>query len=300
MQVQAAIEATVLREGGSMSEHLTRLRNLFSQLRELGQPLPEQSQKHTLLKSLPQSWSSACEAFMIALSMSQVVEGLRQIAQSRGLNQGGVEAMGAERAFIAQGANSGGGSRCWDCCKPGHSAGRSCPNWVLRVNVFGSSKTEELSKCWKAIELGQSGSWNVGDRDSKRRVQANVAEAAEPSSAVSGVTVQSTPGVPLAAQAHFTAAANWTPTPAFLPPMPAIALCANALVASDTTLADVFYIDSGCSSHMTHMRSLFTSFQTLEEPISVEGIGKLTINATGVGTVLAPTLAPEGLIWTTL
>lgn len=66
-----------------MLEHLTKLRDLFAQLRELGQTLSDQSQKLTLLKSLPLLWSSACEVFMImSATMLQVVEGLRQIAQS--------------------------------------------------------------------------------------------------------------------------------------------------------------------------------------------------------------------------
>jgi hypothetical protein len=50
-------------EGASFEGHLAKLRHLFAEMRELGEPVPESAQKHTLLGSLLSSWK------MIVLGM---------------------------------------------------------------------------------------------------------------------------------------------------------------------------------------------------------------------------------------
>ncbi|KAF8594847.1 hypothetical protein BDV93DRAFT_564988 [Ceratobasidium sp. AG-I] len=275
MQVRASIDAAHLQEGDSMDAHIAGLRGLFRQMRELGQPVSDDSQKLTLLRSLPPLFAGTREVFMVGgQTLPQVVEGLQSIVQSRGLNFPVPSSSSGERAFAVQGAEvpSSFRGKCWDCCGVGHSAGQLCPNYLLRVKTFGDNKTEGLYQYYKKLE-------------------ANVAEVSPESVVPIVPVVSSSEGV----QAMFASAADWS-----LPPMPTLALCVTALAASSSQVPAVFYLDSGCSLHMTSLRGVFTSFRELLVPVSVSGIGGTSISATGVGEVVIPTVAPEGLVWTTL
>ncbi len=99
-----------LAEGGSLSDHIKQVTELFSGLAIVGDAVAEEDQVVTLLSSLPRSYDvlvTALEARVDALSMDELKERLHHEATKRDRSIGG----SGEVALAA---------KCFYCDRPGH------------------------------------------------------------------------------------------------------------------------------------------------------------------------------------